>query len=418
MDVRGLRALGVLVVVGCLIAAVPAASSAVVADVGTGSAAFQETADDEQQAADDEIDDGDESPNNETENGDGPTNETDDGDAPVNETDPEEGSDDGLNESAQLDSAEEVHIDVFLHENTSATFVVDYRFENDSTQNWERLRDDVEENSEEYASNEHSDWNDILEEGQNRTDREMEISNVEVETDTSSAPRNLGHVEFTFEWSSFSHVEINRIEAGDALAGFTLVDDTTLQFFWPDGYVVREADPSPDDPPEGSIFWDGDGTEFTDEQPLIVLIENAEGTEEPVEPEESPSMPWLAVAGALALLVAAAAIGWAIRHRADGVSYSPGNGPAQQARVPVESDEPGSQTAGPPDELLSNEERVLRLLEQRGGRIKQQEIVAELDWTEAKTSQVVSGLREDDEVEVFRIGRENVLSLPDDEEVN
>ncbi len=245
----------------------------------------------------------------------------------------------------------------------------------------------------------------------------MEISNVEVETDTSSAPRNLGHVEFTFEWSSFSHVEINRIEAGThspALRSSTTrrcsssgPTDTSFERPIPRRTIRRRVD-----------LWDGDGTEFTDEQPLIVLIENAEGTEEPVEPEESPSMPWLAVAGALALLVAAAAIGWAIRHRADGVSYSPGNGPAQQARVPVESDEPGSQTAGPPDELLSNEERVLRLLEQRGGRIKQQEIVAELDWTEAKTSQVVSGLREDEEVEVFRIGRENVLSLPDEEEVN
>lgn len=47
-------------------------------------------------------------------------------------------------------------------------------------------------------------------------------------------------------------------------------------------------------------------------------------------------------------------------------------------------------------------------------RIKQQEVVAQLDWTEAKTSQVVSGLREDEDIEVFRIGRENVLSLPDD----
>ena len=68
-----------------------------------------------------------------------------------------------------------------------------------------------------------------------------------------------------------------------------------------------------------------------------------------------------------------------------------------------------------PPELLSNEERVLQLLEQRGGRIKQQDVVSELDWTEAKTSQVVGDLREDDEIEVFRIGRENVLSLPDNE---
>jgi len=47
--------------------------------------------------------------------------------------------------------------------------------------------------------------------------------------------------------------------------------------------------------------------------------------------------------------------------------------------------------------------------------VKQQEVVSELDWTEAKTSQVVGDLREDDEIDVFRIGRENVLALPEDE---
>jgi len=75
----------------------------------------------------------------------------------------------------------------------------------------------------------------------------------------------------------------------------------------------------------------------------------------------------------------------------------------------------GGKPNGPPPELLSNEERVLRLLEDRGGRIKQQEVVSELEWTEAKTSQVVSGLREDGAIDVFRIGRENVLALPEDD---
>ncbi|MFC7045278.1 helix-turn-helix transcriptional regulator [Halobacteriaceae archaeon GCM10025711] len=48
--------------------------------------------------------------------------------------------------------------------------------------------------------------------------------------------------------------------------------------------------------------------------------------------------------------------------------------------------------------------------------MKQQEIVEELDWSEAKTSQVVGTLRDDGEIEVFRLGRENVLRLPDDED--
>ena len=44
--------------------------------------------------------------------------------------------------------------------------------------------------------------------------------------------------------------------------------------------------------------------------------------------------------------------------------------------------------------------------------MKQQQVVQELGWTDAKTSQVVGNLREEEEIEVFRIGRENVLALP------
>jgi uncharacterized membrane protein len=76
---------------------------------------------------------------------------------------------------------------------------------------------------------------------------------------------------------------------------------------------------------------------------------------------------------------------------------------------------PETGTDEPPEELLSNEERVLKLLDEEGGRVKQQAVAQRLDWTDAKTSQVVSDLRESDEVEVFRLGRENVLTLPDED---
>jgi hypothetical protein len=53
------------------------------------------------------------------------------------------------------------------------------------------------------------------------------------------------------------------------------------------------------------------------------------------------------------------------------------------------------------------------VLDYNDGRMKQQQVAERLDWTAAKTSQVISGLREDDELVTFRIGRENVVTLPD-----
>ena len=68
------------------------------------------------------------------------------------------------------------------------------------------------------------------------------------------------------------------------------------------------------------------------------------------------------------------------------------------------------------DELLSNSERVTALLEHNDGRMKQQAIASELEWSDAKTSQVIGKMREADDVETFRLGRENVVSLPDSRE--
>lgn len=66
----------------------------------------------------------------------------------------------------------------------------------------------------------------------------------------------------------------------------------------------------------------------------------------------------------------------------------------------------------PPPELLSDEERVLGLLEDNGGRMKQQDVTAALDWSQTKTSNVVNDLQDDGKIEVYRLGNENTLALP------
>jgi uncharacterized membrane protein len=67
-------------------------------------------------------------------------------------------------------------------------------------------------------------------------------------------------------------------------------------------------------------------------------------------------------------------------------------------------------------ELLSDEERVEHLLEQNGGRMKQANIVKETGWSDAKVSQLLSAMADEGRVNKLRLGRENLISLPDDEE--
>jgi uncharacterized membrane protein len=64
---------------------------------------------------------------------------------------------------------------------------------------------------------------------------------------------------------------------------------------------------------------------------------------------------------------------------------------------------------------LSDEERVERLLEGNGGRMRQADIVDETGWSNAKVSQLLSAMDQADRVDKLRIGRENLISLPDED---
>ena len=76
-----------------------------------------------------------------------------------------------------------------------------------------------------------------------------------------------------------------------------------------------------------------------------------------------------------------------------------------------------SEDAVPIDrELLSDEEYVEELLDRNGGRMKQANIVSETGWSNAKVSQLLSAMAEEGRIEKLRIGRENLISFPDDED--
>ena len=64
-------------------------------------------------------------------------------------------------------------------------------------------------------------------------------------------------------------------------------------------------------------------------------------------------------------------------------------------------------------ELLSDEERVEHLLEQNGGRMRQADIVSETGWSDAKVSQLLSAMADEDRIDKLRLGRENLISFPD-----
>jgi len=111
-------------------------------------------------------------------------------------------------------------------------------------------------------------------------------------------------------------------------------------------------------------------------------------------------------------------------HGADGRDGSD-SGVGVDANSDPDADGDGDADSGPSGEgdavgggvdeaLLSDEERVERLLRENGGRMKQATIVDETGWSNAKVSQLLSSMAEAGRVDKLRVGRENLISLPED----
>jgi hypothetical protein len=282
-----------------------------------------------------------------------------------------------------------VVMDVQIHENGTASWEVIYRTrlnDAESTAAFESYEADVRNNSSKHSQQFAGRMNDTIVSAEEATDREMMGRNFDVRAETREFPQRYGIVVYSFQWTGFADTSGENVRVGDALSGLILNEKTRLLITWPREYETTTIRPEPDERRNGTAAWFGPTT-FSRDEPRVVLAPPATG------PADLPWRPVVLGVGVLAVLgVAIAGGAWFYRNR-DG-----------RKGVKAESD--------PPEDLLSNEERVLRLLERRGGRVKQKAVVDEFDWTEAKTSQVVGSLREQGKIESFRLGRENVLSLP------
>ncbi len=64
---------------------------------------------------------------------------------------------------------------------------------------------------------------------------------------------------------------------------------------------------------------------------------------------------------------------------------------------------------------LTNEDRVLSILEEYGGRMKQSQIVEETEWSKSTVSRVLSRMEEDGQISKISLGRGNLITLPGEE---
>ncbi|QSG05356.1 helix-turn-helix transcriptional regulator [Halapricum desulfuricans] len=312
----------------------------------------------------------------------------------------------GAETFAQSDvDPDSIVLDLRLQPDGTAIWSVSYRVElatDNETAAFEQLRADVADNTTAYTAAFRDRMERTARTAENATGRSMAIQNLSVSTSVEGL-QQYGTVTYRFSWTNFSAADGETIRAGDALGGFFLEENSRLVISWPDGYSADAVSPTPDDRRDRTAVWQGP-IEFGPDGPQVVA-------------SPASSFPTLAVGVVAVLLAVGSAAGLWWRRARVGEQADEAESADTTSEETGVSDAGATADSGPDEELLSNEERVLRLLDDRGGRVKQQEVAAEFDWTDAKTSQVVTTLREDGRVEVFRLGRENVLVDPEESEL-
>ena len=241
---------------------------------------------------------------------------------------------------------------------------------------------------------------------------------------------SYGKLRVSFTWTSFARVDENGTMYVDDAFNTTdgtwlpgLDEGETLVIRSPPGYGGPST--APIGAQDGDLRWEG-------EQRF------EPGYFEIVYPPTNSPLPPLDLSTILlggAMLLSAAALGlgvFLLWRRDDGSDRAPEPVPADASADTGEVTESGSANAaggaaaaaggaGAADEdeddeedleLLSDEERVEYLLERNGGRMKQANIVKETGWSNAKVSQLLSSMEDDERIDKLRIGRENLISLP------
>ncbi|MDZ7849622.1 MAG: hypothetical protein U5K70_02000 [Halodesulfurarchaeum sp.] len=261
------------------------------------------------------------------------------------------------------------------------------------------------------------------------TGRSMQIRDVNLSgTVTDRGNVSVGVLRLSFTWTNFAVVTEDQVSVEAAFAGGwfgDLAENQTLLIQPPPDYRFLRANPSTDIV-DGGLQWDGPQT-FGADEPTVVFeaFEPAAGLLDLLSP-------MVAGIGA-AILGIALLIGWRRGYlgqpvEADEARSGPGDGDPSAALPsgkgesgaldgePVEATGAASAAPDVDTDLLSDEERVEHLLREHDGRMKQARIVEETRWSNAKVSQLLSSMAEAGRIEKLRIGRENLISLPEETE--
>ena len=357
-------------------------------------------------------------------------------------------------DSADTSNAQEFDSTTFVvttYENGSATFTIRYerRLTNDSErEQFETYAQRFENDSTELYANFQSRADSLTAAGRNATGRDMQATNVQRDARIEERFNTLGIVELSFQWTAFGVVrDDGHVVVGDVFdGGIYLGPNQAIVFQHGDDLRFASVDPAGSTSGEtladsDSVTWQGE-RDFSDERPRATFepasapttttpesTTNDGGDGGTTTPGDASGdgigmLPMIALA-LVAVLVAAFAYreygGDLVTTDDDGDDAAGGATPDSSTDAPgpggtgAATDAGASAGATEPavsdEELLTDEDRVVSLLEEHGGRMRQVNIVDETGWSKSKVSMLLSDMEDDGVVSKLRVGRENIVSL-------
>ncbi len=253
------------------------------------------------------------------------------------------------------------------------------------------------------------------------TGRDMELRDV---TREYVVDDGQGRLVLSFNWTNFAAVSGSQLRLEDAFytpSGTwlpNLAAGQSLVISPPQGYVLTNS-------PQNSYIDNGDlridgGPATTFERGDLNIVydsgrnPNGTQTDGPIQDGGFPLWGGLGILLVLGVVAALLYLNESDEFPAVGGSTTDSDdGDTPSAPAPTTAGDASTDEIDV--ELLSDEERVERLLSQNGGRMKQARIVKETGWSNAKVSQLLSSMDEDDRIDKLRIGRENLISFPDED---
>lgn len=346
------------------------------------------------------------------------------------------------------DGVENLTTDVQLQPDGDADWTIELAIELESTAEIEAFRETATrfENGEESLGVAY--FRNVNDQIDGTVDRQLSIDNVARTSQLEVAANNtgVGRLVASFTWTNFAEVEGegDELVVGDVLAidgqpwFERLGANERLIVRAPPNYGVRDSNVEPD---AGTLRWEGP-VSFDETSLAATFVGDGDGgtngggdDEPPAPPDDSPpgesgglSTPLL-WGGGLAAAAVVGVVAYLLARREEPLSVPLGTG-EDDDRTPeaggtarangdgterADPEEESDDTDGTPPELLSDEERVEQLLEANGGRMKQAAIVEETGWSNAKVSQLLSEMNENDRIQKLRIGRENLIAVPDED---